>query len=386
MKAGLSATILAIAIGVSLAACSGTNSGNSGSGAQESTTTSITQSPDKYTWYINNYVGMNAASVGYEALDGFRHDAYGDSTVKIIYVSSDGTYIDPSNEDQLKDYVVVGQNIDPNTAMKYEYAVDSEGEEYDNLVEFQSIDEIVLAVEKTGADSSSARELTQIQPSPDKYTYYVRDYVGRNLAECGYYSLSGNLTDAYGDGYIYFDIVADDGAYIDPEDEASLAGYMVTSQSVDPNTMISMSYSTDSEGNEYQNLIDTQSVETIRLDVTKAPESGYQIGDADESDAAPTEDIVDLEEDDDVKSSSTNVRELLDTYEAFIDEYVDFMITYKDSDDVSGMLTDYADIVARYSDLSEQIDDIDESSLSADDYAYYIEVLGRVTERLKELE
>ena len=137
---------------------------------------------------------------------------------------------------------------------------------------------VLVSVSKVGV-SEDAPELTTIDPSPDKYTHYVRDYVGRNLAECGYYSISGNLTDAYGHGYITFDFVADDGSFIDPEDKASLAGYMVTSQSVAPNTAIEMTYTTDSNGNEYSNLIDSQTLQSITLNVTKAPDSGYPVGD-----------------------------------------------------------------------------------------------------------
>lgn len=289
MKKGF-ACVVAVAVVLSLGACSGAKMGEpsqegqvqeetSGerAGSAGKPTTEITPSPDKYTWYIKDYVGMNAASVGYEALDGFRHDAYGDGNIKVIFVAGDGTYIDPGNEKQLKEYVVTGQSLEPNTEMKLTYEVDSEGEEYSNLVNFQTIDEIVLSVGKVGS-TDDAPELVAINPSPDRYTHYVRDYVGRNLAECGYYSLSGNLTDAYGHGYVIFEFVADDGSFIDPEDKAALVGYMVTSQSVAPNTEIKLTYLTDSNGAEYSNLIDSQSLQSITLNVTKAPNSGYPVG------------------------------------------------------------------------------------------------------------
>ena len=53
---------------------------------------------------------------------------------------------------------------------------------------------------------------------------------------------------------------------------------MVTGQSVSPNTVIQMTYTTDSDGNEYSNLIGSQTLESITLNVTKAPDSGYPIG------------------------------------------------------------------------------------------------------------
>lgn len=380
---------LGVVLALSIVACSSAPESQEGDvqGGQEAGTT-ITQSPDKYTWYIKDYVGMNAASVGYEAIDGFRHDAYGNGNIKLIYVAADGTYIDPGNEEQLKEYVVTGQNIAPNTEMKYEYEVDSEGEEYENLVNFQTIGEVVLSVRKVGESGSSSVALTEIMPSPDRYTHYVRDYVGRNLAECGYYSISGRLTDAYGHGYVFFDVVADDGSYIDAGDEAQLAGYMVTSQSVEPNTAIQMTYSKDSEGNEYSNLIESQSIETITLNVTKAPESGYPVGsDSSASSVEGEADVADAQasETSSADASSADFRALMDDYEAFMNEYVDFMIAYNGSGDTSSMLAEYADMMARYGDMAEQIDDIDEGSLSAGDYAYYMEVMGRVTARLSEV-
>ena len=45
----------------------------------------IKDSPDKYTWYVKNYVGMNAASVGYTSLGGDRRDSYGAGTLKVVF-------------------------------------------------------------------------------------------------------------------------------------------------------------------------------------------------------------------------------------------------------------------------------------------------------------
>lgn len=384
MKRGIAVVVTAL-LGLSLVACSQpADDGGQEAATQEnvqSEGTSITPSPDKYTWYVKDYVGMNAASVGYEALDGFRRDTYGAGVMKIVFVSADGSYVDPSNEDQLKDYVVTAQNLEPNTEIKYTFQVDSEGEEYDNLLDFQNIEEIVLAVSKVGEDAQTPT-LTSINSSPDKYTRFVRDYVGRNLAECGYCSLAGNLTDAYGDGYVVLDIVADDGAFVDPEDTAALASYMVTSQDVEPNTAIQMSYLTDSDGVEYSNLIDTQTIERITLRVTKAPDSGYQVGTEDSDETASD---TSLPEDSTSTEEPTDFRAFVDSYEEFMNEYVDFMIEYNDSEDTSGMLTDYATMMTRYAEMAEQVDDIDEESLSADDLAYYTAAMGRITARLEEI-
>ena len=244
----------------------------------------IKASPDKYTWYVKNYVGMNAASVGYTSLDGMRRDAYGAGTLRVIFRTSDGSYVDynPEAEEDseaeegekhkpdnpAQDYVVTGQSLAPNTEIKYTFQVDDEGEEYDNLVDTQTQEEIVLSVAKVGT-TEAAPSFTEIEPSPDKYTCYVKDYVGRNLATCGYESLAGTFNDWYGHGYIRFDITAEDGSYVDPTDSEALKSYVVTAQNVAPNTPIEMTFALDSNGEEYSNLVNTQSIESINLTVKK---------------------------------------------------------------------------------------------------------------------
>ena len=83
-------------------------------------------------------------------------DHYGEGYLKLILVNEDGSYIDISNEDELKKYVVTAQNLEPNTELKYTFEKDEEGEEY-SLVAYQNIEEIVLAVKEVGSDSVAKR-------------------------------------------------------------------------------------------------------------------------------------------------------------------------------------------------------------------------------------
>lgn len=272
----------AIALTLALAGCNGVQaSAGSGSGApadaQPTKQVKIKESTDPHVWYVKNYVGMNAASVGYTALDGSRRDAYGAGTLKIVYKTDDGSYVDYAEDEdgnvpeELKNYVVVGQNLKPNTEIDYTFLLDENGEEYDNLINVQSYDEIVLAVAPVGSNDD-APKLTAIDSSPDKYTRYVKDYVGRNLATCGYESLMGTFNDSYGQGYITFDITAEDGSYVDVSDIEALKQYVVTGQNVEPNTAITMTFSTDENGREYDNLVDSQNIERINLTVKKLSE------------------------------------------------------------------------------------------------------------------
>ena len=223
-------------------------------------------SPDKYTQYVDKFIGMNAATVGYSSLGGDRMMYIGDGLLEIVYVTPDGSYVAPDDEDALKKYVVVAQSIEPNTEVKLTFEKDSEGNEYSSLVEHQSYEKIDLLLKEVGSDDPDIT-LTTIEPSPDKYTYFIQDYVGKNVRNIGYISLGGDCRDRYGNVNVLLNLVAEDGSYIDVQDETILQQYVVTGQNVAPNSEMKMTYGVDSDGNEYSSLVDTQTYDAITLTV-----------------------------------------------------------------------------------------------------------------------
>ena len=76
----------------------------------------------------------------------------------------------------------------------------------------------------------------------------------------------------------------------------------------------------------------------------------------------------------------------MDGYEQFMNSYVEFMKKHEDSDDTTSMFADYGSMMQQYSDWSKKFDDVDESSLPADGQAYYLEVQGRVAQKLSEIQ
>lgn len=225
----------------------------------------IMPSPDKYTWYIKDYVGKNAASFGYTSFSEERMDRYGSAVIELVFVTEDGRYIDITDEDLLKKYVVTAQNIAPNTELKISFMKDSEGNEFDYLTSHQSIEKIVLAVKETSDRGKGIQSLTAIDPSPDKYTWYINDYVGRNLMACGYVSFDGALRDSYGNSNVQLIINATNGSFVDPEDTQALKNYVVISQDVPPNTELKLEFMKASDGTEYENLIASKNIEEISL-------------------------------------------------------------------------------------------------------------------------
>ncbi len=79
---------------------------------------------------------------------------------------------------------------------------------------------------------------------------------------------------------------------------------------------------------------------------------------------------------------SADFKATMDSYEQFFDQYVEFMKKYEDSGDSVSMLADYTKMMGQYSDTMNKLNAVDQNSLSAADEAYYIEVMGRITQKL----
>ncbi len=80
----------------------------------------------------------------------------------------------------------------------------------------------------------------------------------------------------------------------------------------------------------------------------------------------------------------SEIKDLLDSYERFIDEYVAFMQRYAnaDSGDILSMLGDYYNLIIQLGEFEEKVYALDESDLTTAEWAYYLEVLNRVNQKL----
>lgn len=91
----------------------------------------------------------------------------------------------------------------------------------------------------------------------------------------------------------------------------------------------------------------------------------------------------------DTPSTSTEVntdfRSAMDSYEKFFDEYIAFMQKYTNNPTDLSLLSEYSNFLSQYTDTMNKMTSIDTSSLSADDLAYYLEVTGRIYDKLGDL-
>ena len=74
----------------------------------------------------------------------------------------------------------------------------------------------------------------------------------------------------------------------------------------------------------------------------------------------------------------------LDSYEAYIDEYIDFMKKMNDDPSDLTVLAEYADMMVKYNEFAEAIDKYDPDTMTPADSAYYYLVINRVNAKLLE--
>lgn len=78
-------------------------------------------------------------------------------------------------------------------------------------------------------------------------------------------------------------------------------------------------------------------------------------------------------------------KEAMDSYEAFCDEYCDFMMQYKENPSDLKLLAGYSDMLIKLSEMEESFEAWEDEDLSKEELAYYVEVTNRVAQKLLEI-
>ena len=99
-----------------------------------------------------------------------------------------------------------------------------------------------------------------------------------------------------------------------------------------------------------------------------------------ETEPAPTE----PEETEDVlvDGMRPEFKEAMDSYEAFMDEYCAFMQEYNDNPADLELLGKYGKLMVQYEEAMRDFENWDDGTLNSAEYAYYMEVSGRVLQKL----
>lgn len=78
-------------------------------------------------------------------------------------------------------------------------------------------------------------------------------------------------------------------------------------------------------------------------------------------------------------------KEAMDTYEAFYNEYCDFMMKYKQNPTDISLLSEYSNMMQQLLDMDEKFKAWENNNLNNEELKYYIEVSSRITTRLLEI-
>lgn len=78
-------------------------------------------------------------------------------------------------------------------------------------------------------------------------------------------------------------------------------------------------------------------------------------------------------------------KEAMDSYEAFMNEYCDFMEKYSKNPTDASLMADYMSYMSKYDDFTKKFDQWGGEDLNDEEFAYYMEVQTRVYKRLAEV-
>lgn len=127
----------------------------------------------------------------------------------------------------------------------------------------------------------------------------------------------------------------------------------------------------DDDGNR-QERVTEEPKETEEPEKTAEPEETKEPAETEE----PTEEPAGV---------SADFKAVMDEYEKFIDKYVKFMKKYEKEGRPLSMLSEYTELMTQYTEFAETMAAYNGDNLSVADYAYYLEVMNRVNQKLLEL-
>ena len=136
-------------------------------------------------------------------------------------------------------------------------------------------------------------------------------------------------------------------------------------------------------GGDKEKIDDSDAVQTESAAETNAAETDAEEPD-DAQDAATDENTTEETAEDEAGADGIRpeLREFLDSYEAYMDEYCEFMKNYNESDPTQ--LLKYAALMEKYYEFTEKAEAWDDTDMTDEESLYYLKVMNRVNEKLLE--
>ena len=125
--------------------------------------------------------------------------------------------------------------------------------------------------------------------------------------------------------------------------------------------------------------------ETIPPEDTAAPEESIvpEVTDAPEETIIPEETAVPEETAPElIDGMRPEFKEAMDAYEAFYDEYCEFMTEYSENPADFTLLAKYGELMIKAAEMDKAFEEWDEDELNDAELKYYVKVSNRITEKL----
>lgn len=119
----------------------------------------------------------------------------------------------------------------------------------------------------------------------------------------------------------------------------------------------------------------SESSQTENVEATQATTKSESKADDEKNNAGETK-LVD--------GMRPSFKEALDSYEDFFDEYCEIVEKYNANPSDLSLLEDYTDYLNKYSETMSKMEALDDGNMNDAETKYYIEVTGRITEKLLE--
>ncbi|MBQ6678003.1 MAG: hypothetical protein IJM71_08145 [Clostridia bacterium] len=115
-------------------------------------------------------------------------------------------------------------------------------------------------------------------------------------------------------------------------------------------------------------------------EIETAPQTEEQISDFETGWDEPSESVSIPEDDKDDNTIRPEIKEAIDSYEAFVDEYCEFMERYDSSD--TSLLSEYLELINKESEMLKKFEEIDQNGMTNAEALYYNEVSLRCSQKL----
>lgn len=163
--------------------------------------------------------------------------------------------------------------------------------------------------------------------------------------------------------------------------------YGITGKDVDSKETVEISTEVESEKEvETEPIVEYETTEETQ--VTEETSEIENVEESIESEQATENEVVEEPVTEIVTEDGVNpeLKEMLDSYEVFVDQYVEFMEKYNsDPANTVSMLGEYSEMLQQYTDFADKINKYDASSMSTEDYKYYIDVTTRCAQKMAQV-